>query len=190
MRVPGVIATEVGYSQGSVEDPSYEDVCSGQTGHVEVVQVTYNSQEVCVCGWVLSSWVAQGLQQTTQCRNKHISTVSVCVCGLVWLVDGLCRLGAAAVGGFALKLVCVAAVLAGLVLSQQPCCTLAAEGLPGPLLLTNSVVSPTPGLAPDALQVTFRQLLDEFFKRHDPTALNRQGNDVGTQYRGVCVPKT
>lgn len=41
-----MIATEVGYSQGKVEDPSYEDVCSGQTGHVEVVQVTYNSQEV------------------------------------------------------------------------------------------------------------------------------------------------
>jgi hypothetical protein len=46
MRVPGVIATEVGYSQGKVEEPSYEDVCSGQTGHVEVVQVTYNAQEV------------------------------------------------------------------------------------------------------------------------------------------------
>jgi peptide methionine sulfoxide reductase MsrA len=35
-----------------------------------------------------------------------------------------------------------------------------------------------------AVQVTFRALLDEFFQRHDPTALNRQGNDVGTQYRG------
>jgi peptide methionine sulfoxide reductase MsrA len=34
------------------------------------------------------------------------------------------------------------------------------------------------------VQVSYRALLDEFFKRHDPTALNRQGNDVGTQYRG------
>lgn len=59
-----------------------------------------------------------------------------------------------------------------------------------PLLVTNRVVSPTPGLAPDALQVTFRQLLDEFFKRHDPTALNRQGNDVGTQYRGAFVGRS
>jgi peptide methionine sulfoxide reductase MsrA len=42
----GVIATEVGYSQGSVEDPSYEQVCSGNTGHSEVVQVTYNPQQV------------------------------------------------------------------------------------------------------------------------------------------------
>lgn len=37
------------------------------------------------------------------------------------------------------------------------------------------------------VQVSFRSLLDEFFKRHDPTALNRQGNDVGTQYRGECT---
>lgn len=34
------------------------------------------------------------------------------------------------------------------------------------------------------LQVTYRALLDEFFKRHDPTSLNKQGADVGTQYRG------
>eukprot|EP00882_Tetradesmus_deserticola_P020516 GHRQ01022165.1.p1 GENE.GHRQ01022165.1~~GHRQ01022165.1.p1 ORF type:complete len:283 (+),score=139.55 GHRQ01022165.1:360-1208(+) len=45
-RVPGVISTEVGYSQGQVEDPSYEQVCSGSTGHAEVVQVTYDPQQV------------------------------------------------------------------------------------------------------------------------------------------------
>jgi hypothetical protein len=38
-RVPGVVSTEVGYSQGHMEDPTYEDVCSGGTGHTEVVQV-------------------------------------------------------------------------------------------------------------------------------------------------------
>lgn len=42
----GVISTEVGYSQGKVEEPSYEQVCSGSTGHAEVVQVTYDSQQV------------------------------------------------------------------------------------------------------------------------------------------------
>ena len=37
----------------------------------------------------------------------------------------------------------------------------------------------------DEQQVSYRQLLDVFFATHDPTTLNRQGNDVGTQYRSV-----
>lgn len=41
-----MISTEVGYSQGDVEEPSYEQVCSGSTGHAEVVQVVYDPQQV------------------------------------------------------------------------------------------------------------------------------------------------
>lgn len=37
----------------------------------------------------------------------------------------------------------------------------------------------------DPTQITFRDLLDLFFVFHDPTTLNRQGADVGTQYRSV-----
>lgn len=75
-RVPGVVTTSVGYAQGKKENPSYEEVCDGNTGHAEVVQVKY-----------------------------------------------------------------------------------------------------------DPAEVSFEQLLDVFWSRHDPTQLNRQGNDVGTQYR-------
>jgi peptide-methionine (S)-S-oxide reductase len=37
----------------------------------------------------------------------------------------------------------------------------------------------------DPQQITFRDLLHVFFTIHDPTTLNRQGNDIGTQYRSV-----
>ncbi|KAL9246894.1 hypothetical protein vseg_020374 [Gypsophila vaccaria] len=75
-RVPGVSRTEVGYSQGHLHNPSYEDICSGLTAHSEVVRVHY-----------------------------------------------------------------------------------------------------------DPLSCGFDDLLDVFWARHDPTTLNRQGGDVGTQYR-------
>jgi len=39
----------------------------------------------------------------------------------------------------------------------------------------------------DPSQVSFRDLMTVFFATHDPTTLNRQGNDVGTQYRSVIL---
>jgi peptide-methionine (S)-S-oxide reductase len=75
-RVDGVVAVESGYSNGQVPNPSYEQVCGGDTGHAEVVRVTY-----------------------------------------------------------------------------------------------------------DPARISLREVLEIFFTIHDPTTLNRQGNDVGTQYR-------
>jgi peptide-methionine (S)-S-oxide reductase len=77
-QVPGVIDAAVGYAGGTVADLSYQQVCTGRTGHAEVVQVEY-----------------------------------------------------------------------------------------------------------DPAQVSYEQLLDVFFANHDPTQLNHQGPDVGTQYRSV-----
>eukprot|EP00271_Cylindrocystis_brebissonii_P015445 TRINITY_DN38341_c0_g1_i1.p1 TRINITY_DN38341_c0_g1~~TRINITY_DN38341_c0_g1_i1.p1 ORF type:complete len:168 (-),score=29.04 TRINITY_DN38341_c0_g1_i1:677-1180(-) len=74
-RLPGVVKTSVGYTQGHVANPTYEQVCTGKTGHAEAILVEYNSE------------------------------------------------------------------------------------------------------------TTYERLLDLFWSRHNPTQLNRQGNDVGTQYR-------
>ena len=45
-QVDGVTKTEVGYEGGRLENPSYEDVCSHKTGHAEVVEVTYDPEQV------------------------------------------------------------------------------------------------------------------------------------------------
>ena len=44
-RVPGVVYTAVGYTQGPEEGPNYEQVCSGTTGHTEAVVVYYDPDE-------------------------------------------------------------------------------------------------------------------------------------------------
>jgi len=77
-QLDGVIKSTSGYSGGHVDNPSYKDVCTGTTGHAEVIQVVY-----------------------------------------------------------------------------------------------------------DPKKITFDELLEVFWQTHDPTTLNRQGNDVGPQYRSV-----
>ena len=49
-REPGVKNTSVGYAQGQKESPSYEEVCSGRTGHTEAVQVSFTARFV--LSWV------------------------------------------------------------------------------------------------------------------------------------------
>ena len=82
-ELEGVNEVISGYSGGSVQNPSYEQVCSGSTGHAEVIQVVFNPEII-----------------------------------------------------------------------------------------------------------TFKKILEVFFSTHDPTTLNRQGNDVGTQYRSVIFYHT
>jgi peptide-methionine (S)-S-oxide reductase len=77
-RLKGVEIVQSGYAGGHVENPTYEQVCTGNTGHAEAIQITY-----------------------------------------------------------------------------------------------------------DPAKITFEELLEVFWKTHDPTTLNRQGNDIGIQYRSV-----
>jgi len=78
--VPGILSVESGYAGGRTPNPTYEEVCSGKSGHAEVVRIAY-----------------------------------------------------------------------------------------------------------DPAKISFRKLIDLFWDAHDPTTLNRQGADVGTQYRSIIV---
>ena len=45
-KIPGVIEAESGYSGGHMDKPTYKDVCTDETGHAEVVQVTFDPEKV------------------------------------------------------------------------------------------------------------------------------------------------
>ncbi|MEZ4685451.1 MAG: peptide-methionine (S)-S-oxide reductase MsrA [Bacteroidia bacterium] len=45
-RLDGVVSIESGYSGGEVKNPTYNEVCTGKTGHAEVVRITYDPEKV------------------------------------------------------------------------------------------------------------------------------------------------
>ncbi len=65
-NVPGVASTCVGYAGGEVPDPTYEDVCTGRTGHTEVVRVEFDSRSVCYQTLLESFWTCHDPTQVNR----------------------------------------------------------------------------------------------------------------------------
>ena len=55
-QLDGVVKTRVGYAGGTLDDPTYEDVCSHTTGHAEVVEVTYDDDEIAYDELLTTFW--------------------------------------------------------------------------------------------------------------------------------------
>lgn len=45
-RIPGILAVTSGYAGGQTENPTYDDICTGRTGHAEVVQIEFDPEKV------------------------------------------------------------------------------------------------------------------------------------------------
>ena len=45
-KLPGTVATRVGYMGGTTDDPTYDDVCTDATGHIEVVEIRYDPARI------------------------------------------------------------------------------------------------------------------------------------------------
>jgi peptide-methionine (S)-S-oxide reductase len=79
--VPGVIATAAGYAGGFTPNPTYREVCSGQTGHDEVVRVVYDPQQVDFEALLKVFWEnhdpTQGMRQGNDTGTQYRSAIYV-----------------------------------------------------------------------------------------------------------------
>ena len=77
--VPGVYSTAVGYAAGITPNPTYEEVCSGQTGHNEVVLVIYDPAQVTYTKLLTIFWEAhdptQGMRQGNDAGTQYRSGI-------------------------------------------------------------------------------------------------------------------
>lgn len=78
-QLPGVVSTAVGYSAGSTHNPSYQEVCSGMTGHNEVVRVVFDPARISYKDLLRSFWEGhnptQGMRQGNDVGTQYRSGV-------------------------------------------------------------------------------------------------------------------
>ncbi|MET0494995.1 MAG: peptide-methionine (S)-S-oxide reductase MsrA [Actinoplanes sp.] len=78
-RLPGVYSTSAGYAGGTTKNPTYEETCSGRTGHAEVVQVVYDPATISYETLLKAFWEnhdpTQGMRQGNDRGSQYRSAI-------------------------------------------------------------------------------------------------------------------